>query len=144
MTNLKNKLVEEMTVFGSDLRGVVAESVLNNVDDHSNEDIMTFLRDVSQYGCISGCVSGMIYYYETVEFFDNHHSHLEDLLIEYGMDNELELVFCLKYANDEEEIEELENALDICVTSEKNRLAWLMYESVIFDLLNDYECELAC
>ena len=56
------------------LKSAVAESILRNADD-----VEVYLRDLLQHGCVSGMVPGLVYYYETAEFFDAHYHEIEDL-----------------------------------------------------------------
>lgn len=144
MKNLAVELNKTVQVFGKDcLRGAVAQSILDNSNSESDHDIHSFMSDVMMYGCISGCVSGMIYYTETTAFFDQFSEYLLDMLEEYDMNEHDELIFALRYAKDEEEIEELEEGLDISVDCEKNKFAWMMYEMIIGDLYNEFEQLLA-
>ena len=62
------------------------------------------VRDVASYGCIAG-VSGFIYYRETIAFFDQHQSDIENWLL---CDHEFTLVdFC----GDAEDVDQLKNAM---------------------------------
>ena len=62
------------------------------------------VRDVASYGCISG-VSGFIYCRETIAFFDQHQSDIEEWLLN---DHEFTLAdFC----KDAENVDELKNAM---------------------------------
>ena len=62
------------------------------------------VRDVAFYGCISG-VSDFIYYSETIAFFDQHQSDIEQWLLN---DHEFSLAdFC----KDAEDVNQLKNAM---------------------------------
>ena len=62
------------------------------------------VRDVASYGCISG-VSDFIYYRETIAFFDQHQSDIENWLLS---DHEFTLAdFC----NNAEDVDQLKNAM---------------------------------
>jgi|TARA_Y100000033_G_scaffold46201_1_gene50407 hypothetical protein len=61
-------------------------------------------RDVASYGCISG-VSDFIYYHETIAFFDQHQSDIENWLFN---DHDFSLAdFC----KDAEDVDQLKNAM---------------------------------
>ena len=62
------------------------------------------VRDVASYGCISG-VSDFIYYRETIAFFDEHQTDIENWLFN---DHELTLQELCRNAND---VDELKNAM---------------------------------
>tara|TARA_Y100000588_G_scaffold222725_1_gene236626 strand:+ start:93 stop:446 length:354 start_codon:yes stop_codon:yes gene_type:complete len=46
-------------------------------DALDSESPLDYLQDVTNYGCISGSVSGLIYYVDTHAFFDNHYEEIE-------------------------------------------------------------------
>lgn len=64
------------------------ELLLNNIEGMSTEEQLQYLADVCQHGCISGCVSGVIYYSETMKLFKENMEeileHLEDVKEEQG------------------------------------------------------------
>ena len=62
------------------------------------------IRDVASYGCISG-VSGFIYNRETIAFFDQHQTDIENWLFN---DHELTLQELCRNAED---VDELKNAI---------------------------------
>ena len=62
------------------------------------------VRDVASYGCISG-VSGFIYCRETIAFFDQHQSDIENWLLS---DHEFTLADFCKNAED---VDQLKNAM---------------------------------
>jgi hypothetical protein len=138
MKNLVNQLINEVN-FG-DLRGAVASSILYNVDNHVDVEVKRFMEDVYNHGCVSGCVSGMIYYVETIKFYDDNREMIWDLFHALGMEKALdrmEMVASGEMCDDEEELEEFEELYDISLTSEKNELAWMAYELINADLLDE-------
>lgn len=40
---------------------------------------VAFFKDLLQHGCVSGMVSGMIYYTDTHSFFDKHYAAIETI-----------------------------------------------------------------
>ena len=62
------------------------------------------VRDVASYGCISG-VSDFIYYRETIAFFDQHQSDIENWLLS---DHDFSLADFCKDAGD---VDQLKNAM---------------------------------
>ena len=62
------------------------------------------VRNVASYGCISG-VSGFIYYRETIAFFNQHQSDIENWLLK---DHKFTLVDFCKNAED---VDQLKNAM---------------------------------
>lgn len=49
----------------------------DNIEGMSKEEKISYLEDVTSYGCASGCVSGTIYYSEIDAIFK---AHLHDIL----------------------------------------------------------------
>ena len=59
--NLKNEVMEI-------LEGMAVDSSLETV-----------INEVLEYGCVSGIVGSLIYYYQTEEFFDRHKDAINEL-----------------------------------------------------------------
>ena len=55
----------------------------SNIEDYENAEDFRF--DLMKYGCISGIVSGLIYFYETSELFDEFEDECNDWLDELGL-----------------------------------------------------------
>ena len=82
------------------------------------ESILSFFQDLSQYGCVSGMVSSLIYYYQTHQFFDDFFDEINELRCRF-----------------EEQIGQPMNlGHDL-----KNHLAWFAFEQTAFDLANELE-----
>lgn len=82
------KLAEE-----SDLKKAVAQWLEEQADYDSVE---IAISNLLQGGCVSGVVSNLIYYSDTVKFHDEHHDDIWDLLEEqskeFGYDSVLEFI----------------------------------------------------
>ena len=115
MLNLMNSIVRN-TEKGT-LKHEVAEMLLDNIIDlDTNEEIMSYLYDVSAHGCKSGIVSGMIYYRDTEAFFNRHVDEIFDIyndLKEQGMEIDMEL--------------------------SRNNLAWMTFDLIANDIYNEVE-----
>lgn len=83
------------------------------------EDLKSTMKDIVNYGCISGTVSSLVYYSQTKEFFI---THMDDIFELYN---------------------ELKNDMGSCPLGDKeleyNILSWFAYEQVTYRLLNDLE-----
>jgi len=92
--------------------------LLNNIKE---EYIESYFEDLMQYGCVNGMVSGLIYYSETLAFYDRHKDEineiLQDLLWSCGFSCPSEL-FSDKW--DKEDPLALE-------TTNQNLLAWFAF-----------------
>lgn len=87
------------------------------------------LRDISEHGCVSGCATGLIYYSDTVDFYNRYSEELHEVISD-DYDNFGELP---KYITD---------ALTQGATQFKNAVVWYVAESYAFELVNqavDYE-----
>ena len=86
-----------------------------------------------QYGCQSGIVSDLIYYHDTVRFYNKHADEineiLKDLLWGCGYNSPSEL-FGDKWDNDDP------LALE---TFNKNLLAWFGFEETMRSIANNFE-----
>jgi hypothetical protein len=74
------------------------------------------LKDVVEYGCVSGAVSHLVYYHDTHKFFDEYYEDIQ------------------------EEVEEYEEMTGQKVCPEgdiKNWYSWFAFESVANKLHND-------
>lgn len=93
-----------------DIRSYVCEDALD-----SHEPI-SFLKDIVDFGCVSGVVSRMVSRADTQEFFDQNYTEIEKLRTEYETDMG--------------SIVAIEGDL-------KNCLAWFAYEYSVQKLLEE-------
>jgi hypothetical protein len=63
-----------------DLKMAVRAIVSYNVREMSKEDRGKWLEDLANHGCISGMVSGLIYYHETEAFTEKHREAIMEML----------------------------------------------------------------
>ena len=106
------------------------------------EERETYLQDLTQHGAISGMVGGLISYYETTQFFNEHRDEilamLEELKEETGLD-EKEL-FGDKWNDWEDLLEEEADDLDpLEDQNNQNLLAWFAVEELAIKELNELE-----
>lgn len=96
--------------------------IINDIIE-KGEDALTYMKDVADYGCVSGIVGSLIYTKDTHAFFDRYYNEIEDLrvnLLDEGID-------VLSYIKD---------------SDLKNHMAWMVYEEVVRKLLNELEAEI--
>ena len=66
--------------------GSITEEVLNDIlarfDEGGREAAECYIKDVLQYGCQAGTVSGLIYYNDTTAFFEKHRAEIIRMLRE--------------------------------------------------------------
>ena len=126
MDFLKNAIIKEMGTCNG------KKWVINDLfeDFHSNykyngmtdevKKLYGRCKKITYHGCISGTVSSMIYYDDTVKFYDNFIDDINDYLEEVGY----------------EWIDEAMKASDFikCEKTAKNQIAWAFYEEVIYEV----------
>lgn len=115
----------------------IIESNLNNPEERE-----TYLKDLTQHGAISGMVGGLIYYYETTRFFNEHRDEilamLHELKEETGLDEKG--LFGDKWNDWEDLLEEEADDLDpLEDQNNQNLLAWFAVEELAIQELNELE-----
>ena len=115
----------------------IIESNLNNPEERK-----TYLQDLTQHGAISGMVGGLIYFYETTQFFNEHRNEilamLHELKEETGLDEKG--LFSDKWNDWEDLLEEEADDLDpLEDTNNQNLLAWFAVEELARQELDELE-----
>jgi hypothetical protein len=98
-------------------------AVLEIIEEQGdNEEQQRYIQDVLQHGCISGCVSELIYYTDTTKWYDEYIEEISEMLNNtlecYGFNHPQEL-FTDKWENEDSLILDIYN---------KNLLAWFSFE----------------
>ena len=106
--NLKNEVME----------------ILESMATDSN--LETVINEVLQYGCISGIVGSLIYYYQTEEFFNRHKKAINELAHE--LSEEI-------YGNPFEIYHNLNGGCS------KNNMAWFGFEEMARMIASEIEIE---
>ena len=109
-----NKLKNMVENSDSRLYVSVANDLIDSVSD--SEELEGHIKNILQYGCISGCVSSQIYYTDTQKFFTDYNEEILELLDTYVKE----------YGNPHFEIN-------------SNNLSWFAYEETTRDIANDLE-----
>ena len=107
-------LKEKLNQIKTDSEGIklfVIEDILDNND--TNEEISNYIHNVLNYGCSSGCVSSLIYYSDTKEFFTKYSDEILAIL------------------------DDINNESGISFEINSNNLAWLGYEETIKDIATE-------
>ena len=117
MKNLLNSIVEN-TMEGT-LKHEVAEILVDELTDIKDDEILSYMRNIIDYGCVSGTVKSLITYKDTEKFFDKYADEIFDLMNEKRDDGW-----------------DLNN-----IEFNKNWLSWYAFERITFDI--QYELEAA-
>ena len=122
------------------LKEAYNEIIESNVNEP--EERKTYLQDLTQHGAISGMVSGLIYYHETTQFFNEHRDEilamLHELKEETGLDEKG--LFGDKWNDWEDLLEDETDDLDpLADTNNQNLLAWFAVEELAKKELDELE-----
>ena len=117
MKNLLNSIVEN-TMEGT-LKHEVAEILVDELTDIEDDEILSYMRNIIDYGCVSGTVKSLITYKDTEKFFNKYVDEIFDLMNEKRDDGW-----------------DLNN-----IEFNKNNLAWWSFEVIAQEIY--YEMEVA-
>lgn len=84
MTNLLNTL-KTMETETTGVKNDVINYLLEN--SNNSEDLQTHLEDINNYGCESGQVNHLIYYTDTVAYFEEHEEEITEMLEQLGIED---------------------------------------------------------
>jgi len=115
-----NKKQEELTAFLETKRSEtgIASSVAEVALEYA--PVSDFFEDISQYGCVSGMVGELIYYSDTMAFFQKHYIEIEELRTQW----------------------EEETGMPVVIQGDlANFLAWFSFERVADQLWQEFEAE---
>lgn len=77
MQELSNVL-KNMELETHGVKNDIINYLLNNSND--SEDIQILLEDINNYGCESGIVNHLIYYTDTVAYFEKHEDEIQEMI----------------------------------------------------------------
>jgi len=100
----------------------IEKRVIEDLEGLDDEEIVNYIENVNQYGCISGSVVSLIYYKDTKDFYNTFAEDIDDIVEEL----------------DEQGIEPLKEVSYPIF----NFLAWLGYEETIRKIADKLEIEL--
>ena len=110
---------------GENLRSFVIGFVLRRFDDYGcAEDC---IREVLEHGCKSGIVSDLVYYSDTLAFFERFKEEIGQKLYEFMQDGDEYDMSQLFHDWD------IEDPLALGLTN-RNLLAWFGFEEAMYDL----------
>lgn len=115
--NTTQKLEKMLADTDNELTKYVIQDIL---DAEPTEEAENYMRDIMRAGCVSGAVSGLIYYYDTKAFYIKYMDEIDELFHEY--------------CDSTGEQFELESPIYNC-------LAWFAYEQTVSNIINELELE---
>lgn len=132
----ENEALDELIEEWKDKNPLYERVIDEIVDDSENYDgtklerIKLRLDDIS-HGLVTGIVSSLVYYSDTVEFFEKYYDEIYDY-IDYLVEAGLEPLEAIK--NSETETEILMGTDTV-----KNRIVWMVYEEIAYEFGNAIE-----
>ena len=124
--NLKNKTTSGLVEYVCDY---IIENWDSSRDDDDNKSILT---DILENGCESGACSDLIYYSDTLKFYNDYEGEinylLSNLLDDFGYKSPAEL-FGDKWDNTDPLA---------CADENKNLLAWFGFEETLRDIASNF------
>ena len=103
-----------------DFNNKVEKRVINDLlsTKLSTTELKDYIIDITKYGCISGIVSSLIYYSDTVRFFNNYRQEILTMLTDPDKN---------VYFDDTYWIDHTKYSVP-----EKNSLTWFAYENTVY------------
>lgn len=131
MKNLTIEALENLKENSSNkLEITVLETLLEKGDE---SEIVSYIKDLVQHGCISGMEGSLIYYNDTVKFYQEYKEEikrmLKELMDDCGFKSPVEL-FGDKWDNEDYFAEEDTN---------QNLLAWFGFEETVRNIGRNFE-----
>lgn len=77
---MKNLKIKKSGEIKADECSPMEREVLNMLQEDSRDDTTATINDLNQYGCSSGIIGDMIYYHDTIAFYQKHKEEINRLL----------------------------------------------------------------
>jgi hypothetical protein len=115
----------------SELDKEIKEIVLNNIQDY--EEPMNFFNDLASHGCVSGMISELVWFSDTVSFCKRHkeetNERISELIDCYGVMSLAELLG-----------DRFDKTDFLCLgDSNQNLITWFIFEEACDSIVRDYE-----
>lgn len=129
---------EQLREFGTTgLRRAVIEEIIDTFDNEFMKytDVLAYLKNVMQYGCQSGMVSSLVYYGDTVEFFEKHKREINEQLGDLVEDIGLPMEDLFKQWDERDPL--------VLLKINQNLCAWFGFEhtaSLLYDEISEKGC----
>lgn len=112
----------------------IVDDVVDSAIDYEGTDeekVVARLEEIMHSGCQSGTVLSLVWYNQTTAFFDDFYDEIYDY-IEQMEANGFDVIEAIKRGNQADVVN-----IIMCDQWSKNNIAWLVYEQVCYDLLNE-------
>ena len=116
MKNLLNSILEN--TMEDTLKHDTVEIIMDQLDELTDDEILTTFNDILTYGCVSGAVSTLITYSDTEKFFDRHSNEIFELVEDMKQEGLIDM-----------------NNFELS----KNNLAWFAFETIVQEIYRETE-----
>ena len=116
---------------GNNLKNFVIDYYIDrNGNDNDFNDILKNLEDLQRYGCISGMITSLIYYDDTIDFYHKYQNEINDLLSDICNESSCSIseLFGEKFDSDDPLVLGYNN---------QNLLAWFGFENMASKLYDE-------
>ena len=117
------------------LKDKVLNDLINQCDNGNNKDTFNWISDILTHGCVSGMIPDLVYYTDTVAFYEKYVEEIWDLLEDsrqsLGYKNIMEVIFNFGGADDVGSDDQF-----------KNLLAWFAYEETTHKIADELNLDL--
>jgi len=114
------------------LKQAVIDIILSYYSE--DDEIKASIEDILNYGCVSGCVSDLIYYKQTTVFYQEYKEEIFDLANDQAQD--------IGYESASDLFKHLNGANQLgSVDQEENLRAWFGFEEMLRIVAYDLELE---
>ena len=117
--------------FTTELEQEIKEIIINNIEDYENP--INFFNDLSSYGCVSGMVSELVWYSDTVDFCKRHKEDINEAiseLMEYYGTTSIKDLFGDRFDNED----------FLCIGDHnKNLITWFIFETTCASIIENFE-----
>jgi hypothetical protein len=125
----KKQLRELKSATDNKLTKKVINSILNQGDA---EECNSYFQDVLNYGCGGGNVGELIYYTDTIKWYNKYRQEINQLIKEMRFDLDMTVDQLNGFDDDDMMCLEQHN---------QNLLAWFSYEQTCYNLANELELD---
>lgn len=120
--------------FTTELEKEIKEIILNNIQDYENP--IDFFNDLAKYGCVSGMISEMVWFSDTVSFCKRHKEDINEKISE--------IMDCHCITSLTELLgDRFDNTDFLCIGDQnQNLITWFIFEETCSSILMTFENEI--
>ena len=107
------------------------DAVLEGIQEYEEAtEQIQYIQDTLQYGCVSGNVGELIYYHDTIKWYEDYKEEINELLYEWLESSGMSISEMFGDKFDSED--------SLCIQqNNQNLLAWFSYEETARNILQE-------